>query len=193
MDRIFSKPNQLKSFSKKDDGYAADYTTQTNGRKKVVLSNIRPKDINSFQLINEGEIEFWGVNFEKCKANLGTENEICECLFVAKQMNAKKWACFIELKYCLDKERNNKKNSNKAYSQLKSSMITLLEKGILNKKDFKIFLNVSLPNSLNVPFVNFITNPDKIATARDDGYTLYGYNKLRIFNESILLPVKEII
>ena len=192
MNQYFSEPNQLKSFSKEECAFAVDYTNQTDSCRGVEISNTPPTDINYFYLENRGKIEFWGVNFEKCSSLFEKKEENCECMFVAKQAKNLKMACLIELKYCLDKERNLIENTAKAKSQLINSLRILLENGILNTRDYKIYLNISIPDSAKIPFTSFlVTTPDSISRAKDDGYTLWGYNKLRILNASFLVAEKE--
>ena len=192
MERFFSEPEQLKSFSKEESAFAVDYTNQTGSRRGVEILNAPPEDINHFQLENHGKIEFWGVNFEKCASLFEKKDENCECMFVAKRAKNLKMACLIELKYCLDKERNLIENTLKAKSQLTNSLRILLDKGILNVRDYKIYLNISIPDSDKIPFTSFLmTTPDSICSAKDEGYSLWGYNKLRIFNASFLIAVKE--
>lgn len=192
MNRYFSEQSQLKSFSKEENAFAVDFTNQTGNRRGVEISNVPPDGINCFQLENRGKIEFWGVNFEKCGFLFEKKDENCECMFVAKQAKNLKMACLIELKYCLDKDRNLIENTNKAKSQLMNSMRILLDKGILNTRDYKIYLNISIPDSERIPFTSFLmTTPDSICHAKDDGYTLWGYNKLRILNASFLIAEKE--
>lgn len=192
MNQYFSEPNQLKSFSKEESAFAMDYTNQTDSYRGVDISNAPPTDINYFHLENRGKIEFWGVNFEKCGSLFEKKEENCECMFVAKRAKNLKMACLIELKYCLDKERNLIENTAKAKSQLTNSLQVLLEKGILNTRDYKIYLNISIPDSEKIPFTNFLmTTPDSICCAKDEGYTLWGYNKLRILNSSFLVAEKE--
>lgn len=192
MDRFFPEPNQLKSFSKEESAFAVDYTNQTDSQRGVEILSSPPEDINHFQLENHGKIEFWGVNFEKCGFLFEKKEENCECMFVAKQAKKLKMACLIELKYCLDKERNLIENTNKAKSQLTNSLRILLDKGILNNRDYKIYLNISVPDSEQIPFTSFLTTtPDSICSAKDEGYILWGYNKLRIFNASYLVAAKE--
>ena len=192
MNQYFSEPNQLKSFSKEESAFAMDYTNQTDSYRGVDISNAPPTDINYFHLENRGKIEFWGVNFEKCGSLFEKKEENCECMFVAKRAKNLKMACLIELKYCLNKERNLIENTAKAKSQLTNSLQVLLEKGILNTRDYKIYLNISIPDSEKIPFTNFLmTTPDSICRAKDEGYTLWGYNKLRILNSSFLVAEKE--
>ena len=192
MNQYFSEPNQLKSFSKEESAFAMEYTNQTDSYRGVDISNAPPTDINYFHLENRGKIEFWGVNFEKCGSLFEKKEENCECMFVAKRAKNLKMACLIELKYCLNKERNLIENTAKAKSQLTNSLQVLLEKGILNTRDYKIYLNISIPDSEKIPFTNFLmTTPDSICRAKDEGYTLWGYNKLRILNSSFLVAEKE--
>ena len=192
MDRYFSEPNQLKSFSKEENAFVVDYTSQTGGLRGVEVLNVPPKDINYFHLENRGKIEFWGVNFEKCSSLFKKKDENCECMFVAKQAKNLKMACLVELKYCLDKERNLIENTIKAKSQLTNTLRILLNKGILNTRDYKIYLNISIPDSEKIPFTSFLTTtPDSICSAKDEGCTLWGYNRLRILNASFLVAEKE--
>lgn len=192
MDSFFSGPNQLKSFSKEENAFAVDYTKKTDSRRGVEILNTPPEDINYFQLENRGKIDFWAVNFEKCSSLFEKKEENCECMFVAKQAKNLKMACLIELKYCLDKERNLIENTTKAKSQLTNSLRILLNNEILNTRDYKIYLNISIPDSVNIPFTSFLmTTPDSICSAKDEGYSLWGYNRLRILNASFLVPEKE--
>lgn len=193
MNRFFTLPSPMQSFSNADNGYAVDYTNQTSGKNGVVLSNIQPSNIDMFQLSNAGMVEFWGVNFEQCPSlftvgNIKKKN--CECMFVAKQAK-KMWACLVELKYCHDVEKNIKKNARKALLQLKSTLDVLLGMNILNRNSFNIYLNISIPSSSKVPFHSFILSPDKIKKMKTKhGFVLYGHNELKIINSSILVPVK---
>ena len=183
----------MQSFSNVDNGFAVDYTNQTGGKKGVVLSNIRPSNIDCFLLSNAGGVEFWGVNFEQCSSlfkmgNAKTKN--CECMFVAKQAK-KMWACLVELKYCHDVTKNIKKNAFKAFFQLRATLNVLLSRNILNHNSFNIYLNISIPSSSKVPFHSFILSPNNIKHMKIKyGFVVYGHNELKIIDSSILVPVK---
>lgn len=178
------------SFGENDDGFAADYTNQTNSSRGVELFNARPEDISCFQLVNQAKIDFWGVNFENCQSLFTNASENCECMFVAKSAKKLKWACLLELKYCKDEERNKIENTDKAKAQLENTLRILLDKKILNTADYKIYLNISLPESARVPFTSFLTTPDLVLCAKKENVVLWGYNKLKIVNASFLVPIK---
>ena len=148
MNNFFSETNlQLVSFCENDDGFAVDYTNQSGSSKGVELLNVAPNDISFFQLNNRAKIDFWGVNFEKCHSLFADATENCECMFVAKSAKNLKWACLIELKYCQDAERNIQENTDKAKAQLVNTLSVLLKKKILNTEGYKIYLNISIPES----------------------------------------------
>lgn len=191
MNNHFTESNQLVSYSQGEDGFIVDYTNKTDSLRGVELLKSPPNDINYFQLINRGAIEFWGVNFEKCSSLFKKGSENCECMFVAKQAKNLKWACLVELKYCLDKEPNLTENINYAKSQLINTLQILFDNAVLNNKDYKIYLNISIPDSAQIPFTSFLTTPDIIAQSKEEGFILYGFNKLKILNASFLVPNKE--
>lgn len=191
MNTFFSETShQLMSFCGNDDGFAVDYTNQTGSSRGVELMNVAPTDISFFQLRNQATIDFWGVNFEKCQSLFTEASENCECMFVAKSAKNLKWACLVELKYCQDNERNIIDNADKAKTQLVNTLSVLLKKKILNTEGYKIYLNISIPESAKIPFTNFLTTPDFVLNAKKDRVSLYGFNKLKIFNSSFLIPEK---
>ena len=191
MNTFFSEANhQLMSFCRNDDGFAVDYTNQSGSSRGVELSKAVPKDIGFFRLVNQAQIDFWGVNFEKCHSLFADASENCECMFVAKSAKNLKWACLVELKYCQDSERNIIDNADKAKTQLVNTLSVLLKRKILNTEGYKIYLNISIPESAKIPFTNFLTTPDFVLNAKKDRVALYGFNKLKIFNSSFLIPEK---
>ncbi len=191
MNTFFSEANnQLMSFCGADDAFAVDYTNQSDSSRGVELSKTAPKDISFFQLSNQAQIDFWGVNFEKCHSLFTDSSENCECMFVAKSAKKLKWACLVELKYCQDKERNIVDNADKAKAQLTNTLSVLLKKKILNTEGYKVYLNISIPESARIPFTNFLTTPDFVLNAKKDRVSLYGFNKLKVLNSSFLIPEK---
>ena len=194
MDRVFSNAQLFNG-----DCFVADYSEQskkTGENKKVVLSSEELQDISTFHLRNPRGIEYWGVNFEKNDAFFHTSGKKvrqCECMFVSKHAKHKAWACFIELKYCQSK--NIESNSDEAYEQLFSTLSYLIQKGVLNKEDYRFYLNYSSPDHSNrEPFFSFKFSPsERLKYRKEFGIQILGYNQVLILNEAyIQVPQEDI-
>lgn len=99
-------------------------------------------------------------------------------------VDTKGWVCFIELKYCLKKNRNA--NAREAYVQLKSTHDNLQAKGRLQGRS-RIYLIFSIPESSETPFENFIFPPAELQEMRRDfGYIVRGVNQMHIENNTML-------
>lgn len=100
-------------------------------------------------------------------------------------LKKKGWVCLIEMKYCL--EKNIEDNAQKAYKQLFETMTYLKEKGVLNEKDYRFYLNYSVPDYSNrEPFSAFRFTPEELLCYKKQGMSILGYNNLLILNEGYI-------
>lgn len=161
------------------DVYVADYTKRTNNAKGVVLSLQKPDDIESFHLQNRHHVNCLAVNFEEYPRYQKAEN--CECMFVSINPDNKSWMLFVELKYCL--EKNIPRNVEKAYSQVFATKDAVLAEISRNARDFRIYLNVSVPDHSNKePFTASIYSQNDLLNFKKMGFMVLGQNELEIMN-----------
>lgn len=138
------------------DVWVADYTepsVRKGWRMKAEDREALPKgvhirteaftDVAAFHLENGKHVEFWGVNFENHKSFFPSGMRDCECMFRTKDV-ATGWLLLCELKYSLDKEKNNYDAAEKAYEQLKNTWAVLKERVRLDRH-CKVFFNLSFP------------------------------------------------
>lgn len=174
------------------DVWVADYTEATRRmgkdcQKGVVISSNPIHDISSFHLVNKDGIWYYAVNFEDNKDFFPNGRKDCECMFRCKEVVEGGWLLLCELKYCLDKEPNNSQNAAKAYLQLLDTWSLLEERGVLNKKQCRSFLNISMPSHRKPPFDSFVVTPaDRIQLKREKNIILMGVNEILIVNKGIL-------
>ena len=164
--------------------YIADYTLQSNGQKKVQISNTPFTNIPFFSINNPTNHFFQSVNFEKNKLKNCSGNLIkqCECLCASRDNNG--WICLIELKYCTAK--NIRGNVSVAYQQLVSTYNFIKSKNVLAGRKL-IYLIFSLPEHNRAPFENFIfTQAELQRIRRSEGYIIRGINSIEIENATHL-------
>ncbi len=188
MNRYFNSAEQHN-----DDAYVADYSELTKQERGVEIMYEEPNDIHTFHLSNPNHHPYWAINLEKSPALFRGESN-CECMFtsIRNDHGTKKWALFVELKYC--KEKNIRENSAYAIHQLVNTQRIIKEHNYIDKH-YKIFLNISIPDhSHKEPFTSFIWTPDDIKQMQDQlGVIILGYNQVIILTPTnIKLPRTEI-
>ena len=174
------------------DVWVADYTEATQrmereSQKGVVISRNPIDDMSSFHLVNKDGILYYAVNFEDNKDFFPKGRKDCECMFRCKEVVEGGWLLLCELKYGLDKEPNNFQNASKAYLQLLDTWELLEERGVLNKRQCRSFLNISMPSHNKPPFDSFVVTPaDRMQLKREKNVVLMGVNEVLIVNKGIL-------
>lgn len=186
---IFPKYNKFK-----DVAFAVDFTNHPiMHHTGFELRHEKPADIVKigdeqipiayFKLSTapKRSVEFWGVNFEQNPSVMGGVKQ-CEGMFTPVKGD-KPFVLLLEMKYCLP--RNKDENSLDAFLQLKHTLRYLEDKKIVNRKEHRIYLNVSIPWSDQEPFDSFkYTQDDIIKTLENDNITILGYNSLLIHTET---------
>lgn len=190
LDKIFHHVAELTG-----DVWVADYTEETKNEDKesrqgVVISSQPITNIASFHLVNPDGMSYYAVNFEENKDFFPQGRKDCECMFRCKEVVEGGWLLLLELKYCLDKEPNRTQNAYKAYEQLLDTWSLLDEKGMLNRKQCRSFLNISMPSHKKPPFDAFIATPaDRIKLKKEKNVILMGVNEVLIVNKGILKAI----
>ena len=173
------------------DAYVVDYSELTHQERGVEILYEKPEDILAFHLSNPHHHAYWAVNFEKHPAFFRDESN-CECMFtsIRNDHKPKKWALFVELKYC--KEKNITGNATDAISQLINTQRLIKEHNIIDDQ-YSIFLNISIPeHSHKQPFTEF--TPSEIKQKQDElGVIILGYNQIVILTPThIKIPREEV-
>lgn len=188
MNRYFNAAEQCNN-----DTYVVDYSELTMQERGVEIMHEVPNDIHAFHLSNPNHHPYWAINLEKNPALFRGEAN-CECMFtsIRNDHGTKKWALFVELKYC--KEKNIRDNSEYAIHQLTNTQRIIRDHGYIDEH-YKIFLNISIPDhSHKEPFTSFIWTPDYIKQMQNQwGFIILGYNQVIILTPTnIKLPREEI-
>lgn len=174
------------------DAWAADYTETTKhlpkeSQKGVVISALPISDISAFHLSNRNGIAYYVVNFENNKSFFPQGRSDCECMFRCKNVVEGGWLLLCELKYGLDKEPNNSQNALKAYQQLLDSWKLLEERGVINSRQCRSFLNISMPSHKAPPFDSFVVSQDeRLRLKRKHNIIVLGVNEVVVVNKGIL-------
>ena len=159
---------------------------------EIVTIGDEQKPIPYFKLstVSQRHVEFWGVNFERNPAVVGGVKQ-CEGMFTPVNGD-RPFVLLLEMKYCLPK--NKDENSLDAFLQLKKTLIHLESKGIVNRKQHRIYLNISIPWSNEEPFESFRnTQNDVIKALESDNISIMGYNSLLIHTEThIKVPKRNV-
>ncbi len=186
-----------------DLAYAVDFTNHSipshtgfelRGTEPIeeVTIEEEQKPIPYFKLsaVSQRHVEFWGVNFERNPAVMGGVKQ-CEGMFTPVNGD-RPFVLLLEMKYCLPK--NKDVNSLDAFLQLKKTLIYLESKGIVNRKQHRIYLNISIPWSNEEPFESFRnTQNDVIKALESDNISIMGYNSLLIHTEThIKVPKRDV-
>lgn len=177
------------------DAWVADYTESTQRldkekRKGVVISDVPLDDISAFHLANHDRIPYYAINFEENKFFFPKGIKDCECMFRCKEVKEGGWLLLCELKYGKDKEPNNSDNAAKAYHQLLDTWKLLRDEKIINPKQCRAFLNISMPAHLCPPFDAFVVTPmEEIRLKRKFNVVIMGVNEMLIVNKGILKAV----
>lgn len=175
------------------DAYVVDYSELTHQERGVEILYSKPEDIHAFHLSNPNNHPYWAVNFEKHQALFRGERN-CECMFtsIRNDHKQKKWALFVELKYC--KEKNIQDNASEAIRQLINTQRIIKENGYIDEY-YTVFVNISIPaHSHKEPFTSFIWTPDLIKQTKNDyGVTILGYNQVVVLTPAnIKLPREDV-
>lgn len=159
---------------------------------ELVTVDGEKKAIPYFKLstVPQRHVEFWGVNFERNSAVMGGVKQ-CEGMFTPVSGD-RPFVLLLEMKYCLPK--NKDENSLDAFLQLKKTLTYLESKGIVNRKQHRIYLNISIPWSNEEPFESFRdTQNDVISALESDNISIMGYNSLLIHTEThIKVPKRDV-
>lgn len=129
--------------------YIADYTEQTKDKEQKrgieLIKDSPPRDIDYFTVSNPCKLEMDGIPFDNNSFTTpnGSIASQCECVIFPNSSDNKSWILFLELKYC-NKYKNNKKNLNKALSQLLKTQDYYRSRNIFNKNN-TCYLLASLP------------------------------------------------
>ena len=127
--------------------------------------------------------KFYGVNFEENTAIFQGHKQ-CECMFTP-MTGHKPWVLLLEMKYC--KLGNEPQNADEAFQQLIATLQYLESTDRINRREQRIYLNISMPWSDNEPFASFRDTLNDIAEALErDKVMILGYNKLLIHTESCI-------
>lgn len=197
-----SKLNEANIY--RGDIYVADYTDMWQKAHKagktepenkgVVIQETAFEDIQYFYLQNNRQVEYIGVNLEKNKGLFSCGQNDCECLFKSTKFKKKGWLLLLELKYCMDEERNLTDNLNKAYKQVTHTHETLTNKGYIDPAQVRTYCNIAAPTSMSAPFNSFLTNQDeKLNYLKENHIILLGYNEVLILNEGYIQVPKVAI
>lgn len=184
------------------DVWVADYTEpskrkgwkMTAEERKVLPTGVHIRttaftDVAAFHLENEKHIDFWGVNFENHKSFFPSGKRDCECMFRVMDVE-KGWILLCELKYSLDKEKNNLKAAENAYEQLKNTWEVLKARVRLDRH-CKVYFNLSFPeHQEDFPFSDFVFDQeDRLKWKEKHHVTIFGANDMLIVtNGSLMVP-----
>jgi len=166
--------------------YLADYTNQTRSAQGVVITNIQPTDIDSFELKNDvgiliGYIDFDHTSFTRPN---GSALSQCECVVFPETSVIDSWIFFAELKYS-NLPFNNDNNLRKAISQLYKTRTYYLNKGIFSKTNI-CYLIASLPMQAE-PFAQIVISPmDLLRLKRKHNVVLRLQNQAEIQNDKMM-------
>lgn len=180
-----------------EDSFVVDYTNdedKTLARKGVVITHNDPGyKYGAFHLIDNSGVDYYIVNFEHNPAFFTGENgkkvRNCECMFSSCYAKKKKWVLLLEMKY--SKEKNIQENAADALDELEKTRDHLIEKGVLNLDDFRVYFNISFPEYTHrEPFQSFLFSPSELLDYKDkQKVNLMGYNRVLVANGAFLRPV----
>ena len=171
--------------------YVADYTEQTKlaGIKRAteLFKVSPPSDIDYFTVNNPCNLEMDGIPFDNnsfTRPN-GKSLSQCECVIYPHSSNDESWILFLELKYS-HKDKNNKKNLNKARKQLFKTQYYYRSQGVFDKNN-TCYLLASLPMQ-RPPFANFSLTEHYLSGMKKKHNVVIGFqNSVEIINDKVLI------
>ena len=191
MDKVFAGCTVSKS-----DSFVVDYTN--DGDKNVAKRGVEitPTDPGyahgAFHLIDACGVDYFTVNFEHAPAFFTGEDEKklrnCECMFSSCYAKKKKWALLLEMKY--SKEKNIQENAIDALDELEKTRDRLMEKGVLNHDEYRLYFDISFPeHTSREPFQSFLFGPKELLDYKEkQKVNLMGYNSVLVANGAYLKP-----
>lgn len=178
------------------DSFVVDYTNDNDksiAKRGVEITLEDPcYEHGSFHLIDDCSIEYHCVNFEHTPAFFTGENgkklRNCECMFSACYAKKRKWVLLLEMKY--SKEKNIKENAEDALDELEKTRDRLMEKGVLNHDEYRIYFDISFPEyTSKEPFQSFLFSPNDLLEYKEkQKVNLLGNNSVLIANGAFLRP-----
>lgn len=191
LEKVFACCKVLNSSS-----FVVDYSNDDDkniARRGVKIYNEDPcYEHGAFQLIDDCGLDYFSVNFEHTPAFFtgddGKKLRSCECMFMSCYAKKRKWVLLLEMKY--SKEKNIKENAEDALDELEQTRDRLMEKGVLNNDDFRIYFDISFPEHTSMePFQSFLfAQPDLLSYKEKQKVNLMGYNSVLIANGAFLRP-----
>ena len=180
-----------------DEAYVVDYTNHPTGEHMalellseapsvMVMHDDKSVPMPYFALTKHQASHgsrFYGINFEE-NSSIFQGHKQCECMFTPVTGH-KPWVLLLEMKYC--KPGNEPQNADEAFRQLVATLQYLESTERVNRREQKIYLNISMPWSDDEPFTSFRDTLNDIAEALvKDKVMLFGYNRLLIHTESVI-------
>ncbi len=192
MDKVFASCTVSKS-----DSFVVDYSNDSDKNVAKRGVEITPEDPaythGAFHLIDGCGVDYFTVNFEHTPAFFtgedGKKLRNCECMFSSCYAKKKKWVLLLEMKY--SKEKNIRENAINALDELEKTRDRLLEMGVLNHDEYRLYFDISFPEySSREPFQSFLFSPNELFEYKEkQKVNLMGYNRIFIANGAFLRPV----
>ena len=143
-------------------------------------------------MIDDCGVDYFTVNFEHAPAFFtgedGKKLRNCECMFSSCYAKKKKWALLLEMKY--SKEKNIQENAIDALDELEKTRDRLMEKGVLNHDEYRLYFDISFPeHTSREPFQSFLFGPKELLDYKENQkVNLMGYNSVLVANGAYLRP-----
>lgn len=178
------------------DSFVVDYTNDDDksvARRGVEITPEDPSYVHgAFHLIDGCDVDYYCVNFEHTPAFFtgedGKKRRNCECMFSSCYAKKKKWVLLLEMKY--SKEKNIKENAEDALDELEKTRDRLVEKGVLNHDEYRLYFDISFPEyTSREPFQSFLFGPKELLDYKErQNVNLMGYNRVLVANGAHLRP-----
>lgn len=191
MDKVFAGCTVSKS-----DSFVVDYTNDSDksvAKRGVEITPTDPGYVHgAFHLIDDCAVDYYTVNFEHTPAFFtgedGKKLRNCECMFSSCYAKKKKWALLLEMKY--SKEKNIQENAVNALDELEKTRDRLMEKGVLNHDEYRLYFDISFPeHTSREPFQSFLFTPNELLDYKEKHkVNLMGYNRMLVANGAFLRP-----
>lgn len=191
MEKVFAGCKVINS-----DSFVVDYTNDNDksiARRGVEITQQDPGyEHGCFRLVDDCGIDYYCVNFEHTPAFFtgedGKKLRNCECMFSSCYAKKRKWVLLLEMKY--SKEKNIKENAEDALDELEKTRDRLMEKGILNHDEYRIYFDISFPeHTSKEPFQSFLFTPNELLAYKEtQKVNLMGNNSILVANGAYLKP-----
>lgn len=191
MEKVFAGCKVLNSSS-----YVVDYSNDDDksmARRGVEITQENPNYVHgAFHLIDDCGVYYFSVNFEHTPAFfMGEDGKMlrnCECMFSSCYAKKRKWVLLLEMKY--SKEKNIKEYAEDALDALEKTRDRLMQKGVLNLDDYRIYFDISFPeHTSREPFQSFLfAQNDLLDYKEKQKVNLMGYNSVLVANGAYLRP-----